>query len=445
MKDLEEEMIFDLVDRIDGEEIWDRLVDWEESGEEEVTEEMLNRIKQKTYRKLNLAFKTGKKKRVFWAILAASLMIMVISISAFGPERVWAKIRQSLQFIPGMGIVIKDEEEQVERYVLSRPLEKELGKGRITIKGVIIDNQRAIIDIIGEDLKQYKDVFLRDKKGREYKMETYSIGASTGYWRGTFSHEGKVEEPEEIEVIIGDREFVIPLTLEKAVSYESYEEMGPSQTVKGISITAITYQEKGKLKVNLVSPSQPGWRIDSYADHPSKEGGTTISLRDKDGNLYPVTGAGSYSPPLSEFSFDLKGSKEESFILSIPFIRIKYDEEKTVTVNIPQEGSFNLDQSIDLAGFPINFQRIERLGDNRVRIYVDTGFNKQSGEGLQFFILDGLKLPFRSWSGEVDLDTEAIKWFEFEIKPRMRKIKLVLKEPVVVKQGPWEFPIQLNQ
>lgn len=437
MNSHEEKEVFDLIDQMQAEDFAGILAEVPVDRDMVIDDETKQRIKSRTFKKIGVRPVKSRLKRNLSLALAASLLVALFGTVAVGPGTVWAKLQRALQYIPGMNIVVEDKEKQMERYVLRSPVERKAGKSFMKIEGVVIEENQALVNITASFI-HFKDssVYFRNKEGQQLKLE-FRGGSSDGTkWDGTFYYSGRVRDAEDLELVFaGEETIVFPLALEKAKSYSSYAEMGPTANVNGISITAIAAEENNQTKINLVSPPIEGARIDYYG---LGHGSAGITLKDKNGRNYPVFKDSGFTIPLAEFYFDTGTAGTQDFILSIPYVGlVYYDEQETIKIDIPEQGMAKINKTVKLAGFPVDFEKIERLDKDTVRVHVDVHYDKKAKASLRGFNLDK-----QSWGGEMDEKTGALRTLEFDVASYRRSVALRLKEPLVIKQGPWEMNIK---
>lgn len=438
----EDRKLFNIIDQLPAEDFVDVLAEVSTGVDMEVPEESRRKIKINTFQKIGLRPVKYKFSRTLGLALAASLLLAMLGVAGVGADAVWAKLQKALQYIPGINIVVEDQEKQMTRYVLKKPIEKKLGSGLLKIKGVIIDENNAIIEMAGNNLDSYfdsfdaKNIFFRNAAGQQFKIDSYGASIAGSLWTGSYVHRGAVKNLKGLEIVLPDAgETVIPLPLVRAKAYQSYAEMGPTATVSGISITAIVNEEKNRTRINLITPPLQGARIDSYA---LEQGAyrTVMTLKDNNNREYPLIADDGFLSSRSEFYFNTKGTKADSFMLAVPFLEVETDDAATISIWLPGEKTSQLNKTVKLAGFPVDFEKIERLDNNRVRIYVNVHYDEKADRALRYFSLDG-----QSYSGTMDERTMAIKTFELQVEPSQWWLKLRLVRPLVVKRGPWEFKI----
>lgn len=497
-----EEEMFYMMDKLTeyiDEEYLD-VFEKEDIKEEEMLDDIqLENIKRNVIEKLNL--KESKKentkyinkrkkarKRIQFSKIAAAILIIFGLLFVAYPNEVIAVLKKPLNYIPGINTVM-DSEESSERYVLEQPITIKHDGMKIELMSVIVqnDNNYIFVNARGNDKRIFIEgngkcsynMEVRFNNNEIYKLPTGTISSSVNVWDASKSNlygasEKKnnkkftYKDGDTIEVIIGnDDKAIIPVTLIKAPSFEDYSELGPTTEVKDISITAIpTFSDKD-LTINLVSPQNQ--MIDEYALSPSfsfnqdkfKYKGILnerIALCDNEGNLINGEGVDMYSPPLSEFHFDITESDSDKFKLVIPYIKMKYNIDKDFKIELPEVGEFFEydDYVLNLNDYKLKINKIERPKSDSgeiVKIYLDTGYNENLDESMYEIRLNCI-IPFfsepfyQSWGGSYgEGDDEnmvgALKVVDITLnKEDLRKFDLHIDSIITIKKGPWEFEIE---
>lgn len=434
----EDEKVFFLIDQINENELFDILEEYEGEEYPPIPKKSLENIKQNAYNKLGIKSVKEKTRWRLWGSLAASLVFILLLTASIGSDAVWAKLQKALQYIPGMNMVIEDKEKSVERYVLAEPVEKQIGGGTIKIEGVIVDKNNAIIDISAQNLPlyYYKEFFFKNAKGQRFNIDSCSIGGGTGQWRGEFVHSGYINDITGLQIVMSEKDNVfISLPLERARKFASYSEMGPTFTVRDISITAITAVENGKTRINLIYPPINGMRIEAFGTN-LLSGQSEIILKDNEGKSYKASHDSSYMGTLSEFYFDTGKKKTKGMVLSVPHVSLCVDDQDSVRIRIPRKGAAIINNRVMLGGFPVVFEKIRRLEGNKIQVDVNLGYDQKAAEGIYDFRIDET-----SYAAQFDRKTGVLRTLEFEIFPDQFWIKLKLKDPLVYKKGPWEIKL----
>ncbi|MDF0725584.1 hypothetical protein PY093_02505 [Cytobacillus sp. S13-E01] len=379
---------------------------------------------------------TNRKK-----ILAAVLAGLLLFSATFFHTEVLAAVKRALQFVPGLGL-IHEEEMPVERYILQKPVTLELDNGRIMVTGMMIDEKMTLINVVGYDTPLRQNIKIVNEKGNEYKE--FSIPSSqtlsgSKEWIASYWHDGKLDITEEAQIILeGKQDIIIPLTLEKAKSYESYTDMGEISTINSVEIVAIPQRVADKLRISLISQHPKDFRISDYGLFPMYAREQMISVQDSVGKEYEIENSPGISAPVSEFYFQLAENEVENYVITLPEIYVVYSDEQKVTLPIP-ETEADLNESFTLSGFPVQLTKVERIEEDRVRVYVDVQFDEQNDKQLRNFRIKEMGHMVKVSDG-----TGEILYLEFDIEPIRKKIKVTFQQPEVILKGPWkfEFPVE---
>lgn len=461
---LSEEELFMLMDDIKYEDLLGDL----ELGEP--LENLDNKVvMDKTFNKLGL--KNRKKVPGIKRWAAAAVLLLVI-LSMLSPRDVIAGIKRAFQYIPGLNIAMEKNE---ERYVLKDRVKFNKEGKSLEVISIVIENEKNAIWLSVEgDTEQYRDARVEFRDGRQYKLSSYSIAGGGSKWSGNYGYERKFEknnpgdfvykEGEQIKIILGkEGDVVIPVSLKRADTFESYEELGPTCERNGLSITAVPKLEEGKLRVNLLTPSPQKGKIEEYGLNPNYKDeefkykgilGEKIALRDSQNKIINASAPGSFSPPLDVFYFDLNALEKGQHRLVVPYVKMSYRVDKDIELEMPRVGEkIELDNYVvNLEGYKLKIESIERKREDEVVLKIDTGYDEAREESL-YEIKLGVKIPFlgkplyQSWGGSFVVGSEKVIGPMNEIsvslnKHNMKKLKLNIEDIVTVKRGPWEIDIE---
>jgi hypothetical protein len=234
-------------------------------------------------------------------------------------------------------------------------------------------------------------------------------------------------------------EIVIPLTLVQAESFANYADMGETATVNGITITAIANRVDDKARFSLVAQHSEEMKITDYGffglySHENQK----MNVKDSTGKNIPIEYIRGISAPANDFYFKLAEGKGNSYSLSIPEINTEAQDE--VTLEIPTETTENLNQTFEIAGFPVTITSIDRLDDKNIRMYVDLHYNENTPASLHMFSLDSM-----GGGARMNDQTGELVYYEFEAEPgrKMQKIKIV--SPQILIRGPWKFELPADK
>ncbi|GAA0182231.1 hypothetical protein SH2C18_46440 [Clostridium sediminicola] len=503
-KKLHEKEMFNMMDELTDyiDEKYLDVFDKEDINEEEMLDDIqLENIKKNVIEKLNVKEdkkeetkyinkrKKSRRRMKFSKIAAAILIIFGLLFVAY-PNEVIAVLKKPLNYIPGINTVM-DSEESSERYVLEKPISINQDGMKIELMSVIVqnDDNYIFVNARGNDEKIFSEengyksinMLVKFRNGQVYNLKSGSMFSGGNDWNASYNNWSDVNEKniksrflykegDTIEVIIGTEDKVnIPVTLIKAPSFEDYSEIGPTTEVNDISVTAIPSFDDNDLTINLASPKIQGQMIDQYALSPDfsfnqdrfKYKGILnerIALYDDYGNLVKGKGVGSYTPPLSEFHFDITESVSNKFKLVIPYIKMKYNIDKKFRIKLPEVGESleYEDYILDFNDYKLKINKIERINTipgESVKIYFDTGYDEYLDESMYSIMLaPGIKAfdepIYQSWSGNFGEDDDenmvgALKVVDISLnKEGLKKFDLYIDSIITIKRGPWKFEIE---
>lgn len=372
------------------------------------------------------------RKSIFTSI-AVGLLVIILTISAFQPQ-VIAGIQRILQFVPGIGIV-KQEEQEINRYVLKQPVNMQLGLGEIMVTGVMVDQEMTYLTMTGNRFFQKpNEIVLVNNKGAEFVIKHSTSVGSVNQWSAGYWYQGKLDiEDGPAKIIIREpNQFEIPFTLMKAEKFGSYEEMGETAALNDISITAIASRNGSKGRLSLISQQAGNIRVIDYGVH-GIHNGRTLSLKDADGKLLEIEKIPGVGGPVRDFYFKLNPDQtNETYTLHIPEINVEYEDK--VAVKVPTKTEDNLNKTFTIVGFPVTITRTERLSDNILRVYLDLHFNPNTEKSLHM-----LGFELKSYHGKLNDQTGALEYVEFDIPSGFKEKKLTIVKPEVLIRGPWIF------
>jgi hypothetical protein len=372
-------------------------------------------------------------------VIAAALVGLILLTVVISNTQVLAAIQKALQFVPGIGIV-KEEDVPAERYVLKSPITKQIGEGSIVITGMMVDQQMTLISITGTNTTRFERVKLVNELGAEFTVERSMSYWGSHDWTASFWYDGQLDLKGSVKLLLEEKpEIVIPLTLVQAESFANYADMGETATVNGITITAIANRVDDKARFSLVAQHTKDLKIIDYGffglyAHENQK----MNVKDSTGKNIPIEHIRGLSAPASEFYFKLSEGNGNSYSLTIP--EIYTEAQDKVTLEIPTETTENLNQTFELAGFPVTITRIDRLDDKSVRMYVDLHYNENTPASLHMFSLDNL-----SHNARVNDQTGELVYLEFEADPGRKMQKIMLARPEILIRGPWKFELPADK
>ncbi|HZK24879.1 MAG TPA: hypothetical protein VFC74_05785 [Oscillospiraceae bacterium] len=454
--DRHEQQLIKLLDLMDAKQIEKVLSVVDADGAKIVMPAVsVARIKQQALGHAKLKKKSRPNKPLAFKLTAASLLLLVFAVAFYGPANTWAQIVKALNFIPGIGKVV-DNNKETTRHILAQPIELKLAESTLTVKAISVDqrNIMVVVEEVGDKLTLPTQATLvlgeqeyplhRTSLSHQQRQENEHEAWTILDWESYFTRYGIVTAVEReglVRVNYGEEKQVeIPFKLEVAANFTDYAEMGPTASVKGLSVTAIPSLKDNLLKISLLSPPLAGQQVRSYAY--SLE--TLMTLSDQRGNSYPLAVKDHYSLPANEVLFDISGAETKQFILSIPCIVVKQEKEAALLkLAIPPQGKTIVDQTVKLAGHEVILHTVERLDEKTIQLHVTLPQSDLARAQNKDHLVDfDLKDYFNYGYGMHGDDTG--RYYKINIPRDAEEISLTLKEPVLAIYGPWEIELDLE-
>ncbi|MCD9022544.1 hypothetical protein [Cohnella silvisoli] len=372
-------------------------------------------------------------------VIAAALLGLILLTVVISNTQVLAAIQKALQFVPGIGIV-KEEDSPTARYVLKNPITKQIGEGSIVITGIMVDQQMTLITITGTNTTRFEKVKLVNEQGAEFTVKRSMSTWGSHEWSASFWYDGQLDLKGSVKLFLEEKpEVVIPLTLVQADTFTSYADMGETATANGITITAIANRVDDKARFSLVAQHSKDIKINDYGffglyAHENQK----MNVMDSNGKKLPIENIHGIFAPASEFYFKLSEGNGNSYELTIP--EIYTEAQDKVKIEIPTETTENLNQTFEIAGFPVTITRIDRLDDKSLRMYVDLHYSENTPASLHMFSLDSMSNVAR-----MNDQTGELVYLEFDVEPNHEKQKITFARPEVLIRGPWKFELPADK
>lgn len=496
---MKDKIFLDILENFNEDELKSLINDLNTDKSYEVPNESLNKIKEKTFDKItkndtspeNFIKKKPKKNFLSLkkkaAIAATICFLLIIPFS----NKAIANIKKVLQYIPGVNQVLESEPTS-NVYILENKIKVSTKNGYVELLSVLIDTDKKVIQLSarGEekngndspnmDVESFTPA-IKLNNGKTIKLNNGSTGFGGGdgsmHWQADFSSDNKdiknisYADGEKIEVELTppyNKKINIPIILKKAKDYNNYKEIGPTCNTNGISITAIPKWENNKLKVNLLTPSNNESSVQEYGKNPnytdknySYKGvlNKTIMLTDAEGKSYKISAPENYSPPLSEFYFDVSKNNNTSYKLNIPYVRIKHDVSVKHSFNVPkllEKVTFDNEIITLKDKYKIKILSLERPAEDQLLIKVDTGYSEDKLDSIFNVDLGTKKLignsdDYNSWCIDYSKDNKSNvigsleSWCIKLNHPNSSKLDLYIESFYTIKKGPWIIPIDTSK
>jgi len=372
------------------------------------------------------------------SVCAAALVFLFLSVDILNHNYVWAGIQKALQFVPGIGVV-KEENLLSERYILKQPISLSMGEGSIIITGILSDEEMTYMTMMGENTSRLEQVTIVNEQGIEYTLKSSTASWSGEDWTSGFWYKGKLDTNGNMKLVIDVEPIIeVPVTLSIAESYSSYPEIGETVTINGVSITAIPDRIGEKARISLVARHTEDFYITDYGIHGVylHDESYKLSVVDIIGQKLTIETIRGVSNPQSEFYFTLSDEAQKRYTLTLPEISVSYNS--AVKIKLLTEAQEHLNQTFEIAGFPVTITKTEKVSETRIRVYMDFHYNEGAAASLYSLNID------RSSMAKLNEQTGVIEYIEFDIEPESKQINVKLNRPGVIIRGPWvfEFPEQ---
>jgi hypothetical protein len=381
--------------------------------------------------------KTARARRGAWA----AAILGVICIAALFHRPVYAAIHKVLQFIPGVGIV-SEEEVPTDRYILQNPITVNVDAGTMMITGIVVEEKQTLITAAGKDVRRFDRVTLRNEQGKEFVIRSSISTGGSNVWSGSFWYNGPLEIKDRFRLIFsGQPDLVVPIQLVKAKKYDSYGEMGEVSEVNDLTITAVANQNGGKVRISLLPQPAEMFSVSDFGYLLYGQAENSILVQDDKGKSYDIEWIPGIVAPRREFTFDLDGNTARTYTVTIPQINVTYKSTAKVRLPIPEPGvPAIVNQSITIAGFPVEITKAERIGQKALRVYVDLHYRADVPKSLHYF-----NPVTQSYMARLSEDNGVMEYFEIDIEPDSKHVVLNLDNPQVVLRGPWTFKIEADK
>lgn len=423
----EDKDIFELMDDIPYEEKL-QLIDCINVVDNEIGNDQKERIKSGVMAKLKVN-RAGRKNRVKVGIVAAGFILGLFftGLTPFG-QKVVADIAEKLFFIPGWGKAEVYEKDDI--FILEQPVEYEDKARKVIVSSVTKIGSTMGITILGGGWDS--KLKIEDESGNVYESDSALRSSKLGEYYFYDMPAGVSS----FKMLSSD--CIIPITLKKAENYTDYTSMGPTDIKNNFGITLVPKKDGDKIWFDLIQHTSKDKKVSRYGkDDKEGNGHINILVKDDSGKSYPIEHLDN-TGTTSRFYFKTEGEAEK-FTVSIPDITLEYKVDNEISIPMPKEGETQINKELVMHGFKIKITKILRVGNN-VKVFVDTENDENKCENLSvaFLDMDIMSLEWYSWKYD---DNITNLYYEFDINPKNRKLKIKFKDMNTIMKGPWTFEI----
>ena len=437
-----EEKIYELLDNMDMSQT-DRLLD--KDMEIELNARLLKRIKKSAFKKAGLRRKSSILKKGLTAV-AAVAVLSVLAAAAVGTENVANAFGRLFSFIPGYAIVENSREiefigdgsglkaENPKAVLSIHSITASRNEIRVSLRlekkdpgqsGYPAQKQSGFKELRGGGLLVKPDVTLYTKE-KKYGPEGYVM--SSGSKSETIDINFKVPEAEIdtrtfYTLRYNEYDLSVNFKLKSYESYDSLEEIGPTDEKNGISITAVSEIKDNKLEVELYTVNKSKYRLTSFNKIYNGYHGMDLNL-ETDGGTRGYQIPESYGTPNNRFIFDIS-PEDKNMVLNIPCLTVESRESRNIALKIPKEGSrLPADIKVKFDDGTMVIKEVERLKSSENNEYgalrINFTYENNSGGMLMrnagFTRINLLGMPqsggYKSEMGEDDI----VRSVDFDLK-----------------------------
>ncbi|MEK5234480.1 hypothetical protein NST99_02025 [Paenibacillus sp. FSL L8-0470] len=389
----------------------------------------------------------SRRRNIFAA--AAAVILIAAGMLAFSPE-VQAGLRKALSFLPGFGTVVENSPGD-RIYVLGKPYDIALGDGSLTVDAVLLQELGGSITLRGRKVPEVSE-FEANIGGNRYTFTSYMRSSSESEWYGSYSSTQPLQLKKDNLLtlhLVGTT--VGPLQLTAPKTAEELGELGASDIQQDVRITAFPVDLGGGLvRVQLLPTltAESGLTVHAYGLEPLVPG-SGLYIENAAGEKAALEQPESMSYP-SDFRFhETAGAGAWPYTVFIPYIEVSDHDAVSAEVEIPlpdigQEQM--LHTRAEIAGFPVEFTRIERTGETAASVDVNVNFNAAKLRTLKHFLIRYPGQADNSSFSWVNMDQTygVMKTLHLETKPGEDKLRFKLSEPHFLLKGPWRLPLKLD-
>ncbi|MGG1516675.1 hypothetical protein ABE504_14750 [Paenibacillus oryzisoli] len=438
------------IEKMNPEEL-SRLMEIPLPESDPIDEAVLQRIKKRTLAQVELdaqddqtVWKRAARKRLRLKWAAALCLAVIIGgmLIVSSPEA-RAQLKKALQYIPGFGYVEQIDNVEQSAYVMDKPLILHSEEhGDITVDGVLLQRSGGQVLMSGEHASAVVEKNLTlviDGVEYEFKQSTASWAAG-GVWQANYYYEGILPYTGQKQVYVKfakSSSDLLPLT--KAMTANELAGFGSSDVHNGIQITAVvTPLDGNSSKINLLTELPGRQKVDSYGKQPIAAG-LQLQLTDGQGRPIEVKQDSGFVKTSELLVEDMNRSKDHQ--LTIPAIVIRTEDfgmkHVKVTLPVPEEGARDIHVTSQIAGFPVDFTRVERVDAKSMRVEVNTHYDANARRSLQSYRLFSKQGFSPSYSWTMNETTRAIESMVVNVEPGQKEVTFYLGEPYIVVRGPW--------
>lgn len=367
---------------------FDKLVE-----ESNLEEKDIDNIKIKTYEKIGISNVKKYKYKKLVSLIASIALVIVL-----GGTMAIAIANQLYKYDSSSGRIIKSE---TPIYILKEPITKNINGGKVTLKSFVVnprnqsfESEEEVTNIVDYAYRKNElKVNGKDILNEDYEKKDKTEGVSNDWSKGNVGiYDYKKGDKVVYSLVLKDQSGNISsvdfdIELVEANSIEEYNKYLPKDTNYGITMSAISKEEKNTLYIDLMAiPEKDNleFEVESYGNYTKTNNKTGIYLVDAKGKEVEAK-------PLEEdnevnkFKFDIE-NLQKPFKIKVDNLNIYCSDLKYTNVTLPSlkvDEHKRIDKVIDIEdknniltkeSSKVLIQRIERTqsdGKDNYNLIVD--------------------------------------------------------------------------
>lgn len=391
-----------------------------------------------------------RNRRHTYTGVAAALLLAAGLV--FTSPSVQAGLKQVFSFLPGLHTVVENSPDS-PLYVLKKPFTAAVGKGELTVSAILVQENRATINLRGQQTPLIKE-FQADIGGTRYTFTFNSRTSGGNDWDASYSAllppdlALQAEEPVTLYI---DNTVLGPLVLGSPETADDLQELGVSDIQQNVQISAFPVRlGDGLVRVELVSSLlQPASASSSYRLEPLSFWNGTYVKNAAGADVSIEYSKFSIGYPSELLFREQKEAGEDAYTVVIPYMQVSDEKavSQEVTLPLPAIGeSRTLEITAEIAGVPVDFTRITRSSETEVTVDVDLKFDPVRVKSLTHFTISyaGSKEPYSFGWKESEGTPPYMKALHLNVKPDVDMLRIIMSKPIFVLKGPWTLPLKLG-
>ncbi len=377
---------------------------------------------------LDAAPKTVNRKPAHrgWIAVAASLAVILTVVSVAGFGNVSAVVRQLFSFIPGVGI----QQENIGAVYTCEPIFDESRSGEMIAQLLRASYSQGMLSatvhisgkaVHGDDVMLYIN-------GQFQKDAECFFAISQEDTMADILLEGKLPaDTDQYEIRIHGFANPLTFTLKPCESFENLQQIGPTVTHNGISLTVTAHRSGSELVVWCYETRQEGATTDEVVGYGSPTNSSNSSLRHletESGEIYENI-PGWHIGSRMEYTL---AEADRTAMLHIPYLAMQRQAEGMLSLNLPKEyTTVSCDQSIQTDLGSIRAVSLERSvyarNPTKDRILIELDYENKSDMQQMYAMIYQIAGDHTN-AVHTDSASGTVKYIEVLVSPDTEELEI---------------------